>query len=367
MDEPGLSPRDGDDDDDDDDDDDNLHQNGRGRYPTYEATQSTYSTTSSDSSGSFDLSNNGYLDWNNNEGGWGQYNIDSEERCSNSLTSHINRARKNQHGMKRNNPGHDADDNEFISDSYSISEKALSPEPTNTLSTAFQGVETYKTSTTHIVGIATILKYHLTESTTAPETINDAYVRREDGSYHRISLAIMGIEREPSQVTLNSQRSLREYFHSSTHPSRSRERWQSSKLLRQWRKVHAKKDRKHCFESPWKHCTEFDEPCIREDSLRNHQALDRMHHFRDHLKSQHRRAADSLNRLLSKITFNHQSKLCPHVPAKEWKIRRVFKTSYSVPLHQRPEEYEDESLLTSLTRSPGETVATTFLICRIVF
>ncbi|KAF7926816.1 uncharacterized protein EAE98_006201 [Botrytis deweyae] len=340
ADEPGLPPIN---DEDDDDDDDHSHQHGRGKYSTYEATQTTYSTRSGDSSGHFDLLNNGYLDWDNNEGGWGQYNIEYEERCSNSLESCLNRLGKNRLGMKQYIPAYDSYDpyvSKFISNSYFTGNNALNSEPINTVSTAFHNLEMYETSKWIIISA------HYSQLSLNNDSGTTHIFAPVDRSYCKISLANMGIEREPSQVTLNSQRRPREYCHSSTDTGCSIDRV-PSKWLRQWRNVHGKRDKKLCFESRRKNCIECEESCIREDSLRNHWVLDRMHHFRDNLKSHHRRVADSVNCLLSGVIFKNQSKLCTHAPAEGCKICRVFKTSYSGPLHQRPEEYEDESLLTS--------------------
>ncbi|TEY34253.1 hypothetical protein BOTCAL_0640g00040 [Botryotinia calthae] len=138
VDKPDFSPRSEDDDDDDDNDDDNWHQHGRGRYATEEATQSAYTTVSSNSSSSYNPSNNSYLDWDNNERGWGQYNLESKERCSSSPMSCVNIPRKNRLGMKRKHSGHGAYENGITSDSYST-DHALSSNSTKTVLRHFQG------------------------------------------------------------------------------------------------------------------------------------------------------------------------------------------------------------------------------------
>lgn len=67
----------------------------------------------------------------------------------------------------------------------------------------------------------------------------------------------------------------------------------------------------------------------------------------DHVRSHHQKVAGIVKHLLSRAIFDNQSKICPHVPVKEWKIRRVFKMSYSGSLHHCSEDYDDGSLLTS--------------------
>ncbi|TGO29903.1 hypothetical protein BPAE_0010g00890 [Botrytis paeoniae] len=180
ADEPGSPPRN------DDDDDDNLHQHGKGSYSTYEATQITYSTTSSDSSGSFDLSNNGYLNWDNNEGGWRQYNLEYEERCSNSLESCVTRLLKSRQGMKLYNPTYELFEpygNEFISNLCFTRDEALSSEPIDTVSTAFHGsMVTYQASTYYTYGTDTKSWNYLLESTTGLETINGALALNTTGN-----------------------------------------------------------------------------------------------------------------------------------------------------------------------------------------
>ncbi|TGO54067.1 hypothetical protein BCON_0113g00270 [Botryotinia convoluta] len=152
---------------------------------------------------------------------------------------------------------------------------------------------------------------------------------------------------ETSKVTLKPQRSPREYYHSFPHSSCSRELGQPSDWQPRSLNAHFKGDKKSRFEYDWKCYTGSEETSTGKDYFSGHRIFVRGQHFRDHLKSHHQRVAGTVKRLLSGAIFDNQSKLCPHVPAKEWKIRRVFKMSYSGPLHQCPEEYEDESPLTS--------------------
>lgn len=228
ADEPGLPPRDNGEDDDDDDDDDHSHQHGRGMHSEFEATQSTYTSTTSSSSSSYDLSNYGYLDWDNNEGGWGQYNLEYEKRCSNSLAKYVNRPRKNRQDMKRTNPGHEAYENESTSDSCSTGNEASGSKPTNTVSRAFQESTIMATlqmgkliilsshhsqiplnndiCTYFIDKPLTPFRNYLRVSNKALETVNDMYVRREDRPNHKRSPENVRIKREPPNVTFNSQR-----------------------------------------------------------------------------------------------------------------------------------------------------------------
>lgn len=228
ADKPDFSPRSDDDDDDDDNDNDNWHQHGRGRYATEEATQSAYTTASNDSSSSYNLSNNSYLDWGNNVGGWVQYNLGSKERCSNSLMSCVNIPRKNRMGMKRKHSGYGAYENEFTTDSYST-DHALSSNSTKTVLRHLQGTTFAAAAQTgewttcyyyhhsqlllnsnaaisYIDGSDTTSWFYPPKSTTALETVNDAYVRRDDGSHHRISPENIRIKRALLRVIIDSER-----------------------------------------------------------------------------------------------------------------------------------------------------------------
>ncbi|KAM0172335.1 hypothetical protein ACHAPF_007482 [Botrytis cinerea] len=228
ADKPDFSPRsDDDDDDDDDNDNDNWHQHGRGRYATEEATQSAYTTVSSEMNCFYPLSNDSYLDWGNNVVGWSQYNLDSKERYSNSLMSRVNIPRKSRQGMKRKHSDYGAYEPEFISDSYST-DHALSYNSTKTVLMHFQGTASAAAAQT---GKWTTYSYHHSQllpnsnatisyidgsdatswiyppkSTTALETVNDAYVRRDDRSHHRISPENFRIKRALPRVIHNSER-----------------------------------------------------------------------------------------------------------------------------------------------------------------
>ncbi|THV51680.1 hypothetical protein BGAL_0102g00100 [Botrytis galanthina] len=346
ADEPGLPPRDNDeDDDDDDDDDDHSHQHGRGMYSEYEATQSTYTSTTSSSSSSYDLSNYGYLDWDNNEGGWSQYNLEYEKRCSNSLANYVNRPRKNRQGMKRNNSGHEAYENESTSDSCSTGNKASSSKPTNTVSRAFQ--ESTIMATLQMDKPLIPFWSYLRVSNKALETVNDMYVRRENRPNHKRSPENVRIKREPPNVTFNSQRSPREYYHSRTHPRCSRERGQLSDWQPRSLNANSKEDKKSRFKYECKCHTGSGESSIGKDYVIGHQIFAGRQRLIDHVRSHHQKVAGIVKHLLSRAIFDNQSKLCPHVPVKEWKIPRVFKMSYSGSLHHCSEDYDDESLLTS--------------------
>ncbi|TGO13861.1 hypothetical protein BTUL_0062g00350 [Botrytis tulipae] len=327
---PGLPPRnDDEDDEDDDDDDDHSHQHGRGRISGYEAAQSAYTTTTSSSNSSCDLSNNGYLDWDDDEGGWGQYDLEYEKRCSNSLANYVNRPRKNRQDMKRNNPGYEAYENESTSESYSTGDKALSSGPTNAVSRAFQ----------ESTIMATLQM--------ALETVNDTYVRREDRPNHRISPENFRIKREPPNATFSSQKSSREYYHSRTHPRFSRELGQLPDWQPRSLNANSKGDKKSRFEYECKCHTGSGESLAGKDYVIGHQIFARRQRLRYHVESHHQKVAGIVKNLLCRATFDNQSKLCPHVPVKGWKIRRVFKVSYSGPLHHSPGCYEDGNLITS--------------------
>ncbi|KAM0159411.1 hypothetical protein ACHAQE_005095 [Botrytis cinerea] len=229
ADKPDFSPRsdDDDDDDDDDNDNDNWHQHGRGRYATEEATQSAYTTVSSEMNCFYPLSNDSYLDWGNNVVGWSQYNLDSKERYSNSLMSRVNIPRKSRQGMKRKHSDYGAYEPEFISDSYST-DHALRYNSTKTVLMHFQGnasaaaAQTGKWTTysyhhsqllpnsnatiSYIDGSDTTSWIYPPKSTTALETVNDAYVRRDDRSHHRISPENIRIKRALPRVIHNSER-----------------------------------------------------------------------------------------------------------------------------------------------------------------
>ncbi|KAF7936669.1 uncharacterized protein EAE97_008035 [Botrytis byssoidea] len=368
ADEPGLPPR-NDDEDNGDDDDDHSHQHGRGRFSEYEATQSAYATTTGSSSSSCDLSNNGYLDWDNNEGGWGQYNLDYEKRCSNSLVNYVNRPRRNRQDMKRNNPGYEAYENECTSESYSTGDEVSRAGPTSAVSRTF--IESTIMATLQM-GKLIILSCHHSQiplnndicirfidnpptpfwnylriSNKALETVNDTYVSRENSLDHKISQENIRIKRDSPKVTLNSQRSPREHYHSRTHPRCSRELGQLPDWQPRSLNANSKEDKETRFKYECKCHTGSGESSTGKDYVIGHQIFARRQRSIDHVKSHHQKVAGTVKHLLSRAIFDNQSKPCPHVPVKEWKIRRVFGVSYSGLLHHNPGYYEDGSLLTS--------------------
>ncbi|TGO35321.1 hypothetical protein BHYA_0162g00090 [Botrytis hyacinthi] len=305
----------------------------------------TYTTTTSSSSSFCDLSNNGYLHWDNNEGGWGKYNLDNEKRCSNSLASYVNRPRKSRRGIKRNNSGHEAYEKETTSNSHSTCHEALSSEPTNTVSRAYQ--ESAIMTTLQIDKPPTPFWNYLRVSNKALETVNDTYVRREDSPNHKISPENIRIKREPPNITFNSQRSPREYYHFRTHPRCSRELGQLSDWQPRSLNANSKGDKKSRFEYECKCHTGSGKSSTEKDYVIGHQIFARKQHLIDHVKSHNQKGACIVKHLLSRAIFDNQSKLFPHVLVKEWKIRRVFMMSYSGPLCRCSEEYEYGSLLTS--------------------
>ncbi|KAF7901486.1 hypothetical protein EAF00_003707 [Botryotinia globosa] len=369
ADEPSLPPRN-----DDDDDDNHSHQHGRGRTSGCEATQSAYTTPTSSSNSYCDLSNNGYLDWNDNEGGWGQYNFDYEKRCSNSLVNYDNRPRKNRQDMKRNNPSYEAYENKSTSESYSAGNKASRSGPTNAVSRAF--IESTIMATLQMGKLIILSSHHsqislnsdicthfiynpptpfwnyLWVSNKVFETVNDTYVRREDSPNHKISPQNVRIKREPPNVTFHSQTSAREYYHSRTHPRCSRKLGQLPDWQPRSLNANSKGEKESRFKYECKCHTGSGESPTGKDYVICHQIFARQQRLIDHVKSHHQKVAGTVKHLLSRAIFDNQFKPSPHVPVKEWKVCRVFRVSYSGPLHHSPGYYEDGSILT-----PSDTIS----------